>query len=98
MTPTDDAFERLAKREDRLRRKRIDLSDPNAMVSFAYRWFAGLGMAWALLLAVHWIAFSAPRWLVLLHTLAFALTVGYWAFGALYLRAMRRRMPEVFDR
>jgi len=96
MSTSDDPLERLALRETQLREQRAVLESGRGMMRLALRFLAALGVAWAIVLAVHWLFFASPRWLVLVHTLAFVLTVGYGLTAALFLRVMRKRMPEIY--
>jgi hypothetical protein len=97
VTRQTDLFDRLAHREAKLRGKRLEIDNPNAMLSFVLRLQAALVAFWALLVGVHWLAFSNPRWLAITHTIVFTLVVAYWIAAIVFLRAMRRRMPELFE-
>ncbi len=97
MASRRDPMQRLARREAEWVSKRSEVQTGAGMMRLALRFYAGLGVAWAAALAVHWWLFSSPRWLVLLHSLAFVLTIGYWSAAALMLRTMQRRMPDFFD-
>ncbi|MEY2472701.1 MAG: hypothetical protein QOK28_2030 [Actinomycetota bacterium] len=92
-----DALERLARRETDLSAKRAELESRSGVMRLALQFYAALIVAWSLALAAHWIFFASPRWLVLLHTLAFVLTVGYWGAAMVMLRIVRRRLPEMFE-
>ncbi len=91
-----DPLERLARREAGFAEKRSALETRDGMMRLVLRFFAGIAVAWALLLAAHWTFFASPRWLVLLHSLVFALTTGYSLAAAMFYGLMRRRMPERF--
>ncbi len=93
----DDAFERLAERETLIQRRRMSVDDPSSFMDLAVKFIAGLGVAWALLLVAHWAFFSEPRWLVLVHSVTFFLVTAYWCTAYLFMRIVRRRMPDMFD-
>ena len=96
MATADDPLERLAVREMKAREQRAALQSGRSMMKLALRFFAGLAIAWAIVLAAHWV-FFCPVWLVLADTLGFLLVTGYWAAAALFMRIMRKRVPEWFD-
>lgn len=98
MTKTDDPFERAVAREEQLRKRGAAFDSPSGFVSLALKWFAALGVAWALLLATHWWLFPDPRWLAVTHTVAFALLAGYWTITVSFITFVRRRRPDLFDR
>jgi len=66
----DDPFERAVRREGMLRRTGRIQRDA---MRLAKLWFAVLFAAWAAILAGHWLVFPEPRWLLVLHTVVFAL-------------------------
>jgi hypothetical protein len=96
MATADDPLERLALRETELREKRAILTSSRGTMRTVLRFFAGIAVAWAIVLALHWAFFASPRWLVLVHTLGFVLVTGYGAAAALFVRVMRKRMPEIY--
>lgn len=97
MHTTDDPFERAVAREQKLRRRAESMDSRSGILRFVLVWFAAIIVGWAVLLGGHWILFPAPRWLVILHTVAFALVVGYWCTTAAFVTAMRRRRPDWFE-
>lgn len=83
-----DPFERVIARESRLRRRTSELETREGAIRMALRWFAALALGWAGLLAVHWLVLGDPQWLVVLHTMVFALVVGYWSAAGLFASRM----------
>lgn len=69
---------------------------PGAILGLAVWWFAALGFGWAAVLTAHWVLFSEPRWLVILHTVVFALMVGYWCVTMTFITQMKKRSPDWF--
>jgi hypothetical protein len=96
MTSTDDPFERAVEREDRLRRRAADFDSPGGIARTALKIYVAMAIGWAVLLAGHWLLFADPRWLVVLHTVAYATVVGYWMFGVAAVAWMRRERPDLF--
>jgi hypothetical protein len=96
MPARKDPLDRLAERESLLRDRRDELTTGSGVMRLALRFYAALAIGWAVVLAAHWIFFASPRWLVLTHTVAYVLVMGYWTAAALMLHVMRRRMPEIY--
>ena len=97
MPHTTDPFERAVEREHRLRDRAAALESPHAILGLAFRWFAALGLGWAAVLTAHWLLFAEPRWLVILHTVAFALMAGYWGITLVFITQMKKRRPDWFE-
>lgn len=96
MPKATDPFERAVEREERLRDRAAALESPGAILGLALWWFAALGLGWAAVLTAHWVLFDEPRWLVILHTVVFALMVGYWCITMLFVTQMKKRRPDWF--
>jgi Flp pilus assembly protein TadB len=97
MAKSTDPFERVVERESDLRRKASVFDSRSGMIRLAGWWFGLLGILWAVLLVVHWVLLADPRWLVVLHTIVFALTVGYFVVAMAFFQALRQRRPDFFD-
>jgi hypothetical protein len=97
MSANVDPFDRAVERERRLRERGAVFYSPRRQMRLIIRIFAGLAVAWAALLAVHWLVLSDPRWLVVLHTMVFAITVGFWIAGSVFVTWMQRRRGELLD-
>lgn len=96
MAKTDDPFERAVAREEQLRRRGAAFDSPSGFFDLAMRWLAVVGAGWALLLTLHWLVLRDPRWLVVAHTVVFALVVGYWSITLSFITFVRRRRPDLF--
>ena len=90
---TDDPFERAVARESRLRAMR----SRDDVIGVVIRYYAAIAVAWAVVLAAHWIWLADPRWLVVLHTVVFGVTVIFWLGAALFARRMTPRHPDWVD-
>ena len=101
MTRTSDPFERAVAREERLRKRASLFETRKGVMRLAMLWATALGAGWALLLTAHWLVLPEPRWVAVLHTVVFALTVGYFVLGFLvgstFVRALERRRPDLFE-
>ena len=95
MPRSDDPFDRVIARESKLRRRAESLTTREGVMRMAVTVFAGMALLWAGVLAAHWVLLPDPRWLVVLHTVGFTLTVGYWAVSAAVAGWMFRRHPEL---
>ncbi len=96
MANEDDPFERVVAREVRQRRRMAMLDASASSMRAAVLVFGALTVGWAVVLAGHWLIFPEPHWLVVLHTIGFVLTVGFWGVtGAAYL-LMRRTQPHIY--
>lgn len=96
MSNAADPFDRAVKREQRIRERAAVLDSPSGFLSLAFRWFALMGVGWAAILAMHWALFGDPRWLAVLHTVVFAVMVGYWCIAAAFIAQMKKRRPDWF--
>ena len=96
MANATDPFERAVQREEKLRARAAVFDSPSALFGFAVWWFAALGVGWAVILGAHWLFLEEPRWLVALHTIVFALAVGYGCVTALFFNVVRKRRPDWF--
>lgn len=96
MTKDTDPFERAVERERRLRDRAAAFESPRAILGLAFWWFGALGLGWAAILTAHWLLFDEPRWLVILHTIVFALMVGYWSISMTFMAQMKKRRPDWF--
>lgn len=97
MARSDDPFERAVAREHRMRERASAFSSRSGVVKMAVVWLGALGVGWALLLIGHWVLLPDPRWLVVVHTVGFALTAGYWLVSLAFLGSMKRARPDVFE-
>jgi hypothetical protein len=97
MSANVDPFDRAVERERRLRERGAMFSSPRRQMRMIIRIFAGLAVGWAALLTVHWMVLSDPRWLVVLHTMVFAITVGMWIAASTFVTWMQRRRGELLD-
>lgn len=93
MPRSDDPFDRVIARESKLRRRSEALTTRRGAIRLAATVLGGMAFLWAWLLICHWLFLPDPRWLVVLHTLGFALTVGYWLVSAALAGWMLRRHP-----
>lgn len=91
MNTTNDPFERAVKREGSLRRRAALIETRSGAMRLALGLFGTLLLGWASAIAVHWKFFAEPRWLVVLHTMAFVLVGGYWVVA---LVAMKFILPR----
>jgi len=97
-TAGGDPFERALAREEayRERRSRSDVFGFPVAIFRTFKWLgAGAVVAWAGLLALHWLFLSDPRWLAVLHTMVFGLGLIY-AGTALVAFSVIRRHPVEF--
>lgn len=97
MTRQRDPFERAVVQAERMHRRAARFETRSGIMRVALYLFGALGVGWAVLLAMHWIVFPQPRWLVVLHTMAFALVVGYYLIAIGFFSLMKRRRPDLFD-
>jgi hypothetical protein len=67
---------------------------PDAQMKMIQRIFAGIYLAWGALLAGHWIWLSDPRWLVVLHTVIFAVCALFSMSASVFVSVMRRRQAS----
>ena len=96
MPGSDDAFDRAVERERVLRDRAALFDSPRRFLKLYWRVMSALGVIWAALLAAHWIWWSSPHWLVVIHTIVFGLVVaGFLATRAFFAFVMRRR-PDWF--
>jgi hypothetical protein len=96
MAKATDPFERAVDREKRLRERAATFESPAAVLGLAIWWFAALGLGWTAILTAHWLLFAEPRWLVILHTVVFALMVGYWCITMTFITKVKKRRPDWF--
>jgi len=96
MTNPDEAFERAVEHESRLRRRAEAYDSATGAMRMTVQIYGALAVAWAFVLAAHWLFFADPRWLVLLHSLVFCGAVGFWAFSLATWAWMRRQRPDLF--
>ena len=96
MATADDPLERLALRETELREKRAVLESGRGMMKLALRFFAGLAVAWAIVLAAHWVFFRPALAGARAHD-RFLARHRLLGGGRAVLRIMRKRMPEMGD-
>lgn len=94
----DDPFQRALAREEAYRQKRSrrDVFGFPAQLFRTFKWL-GLGalLAWAGLLAIHWLLLREPRWLAVLHTMVYGLALIYVG-TALTAFSIMRRNPAAF--
>lgn len=98
MRQRPDPFDRAVRREETLRKRASALDTMPGFMRLAMWWYFGLGLAWAAVVAAHWLALPDPRWLAVLHTMVFTLAVVYALFSAAFIRSVQRRRPDWFDR
>jgi len=94
---SDDAFDRAVQREQVLRDRAELFDSPVRFIRLVQRFEAALLLVWGLVLALHWVFWSNPRWLVTLHTIVFALAAVYALASTAFLAFVRRRRPDFFD-
>lgn len=88
----DDPFERAVRREGVIRqRMRGPTRDRADAMRFVAVWMLALATTWAAILAGHWLLFPEPRWLIVLHTVVFALMVAMGTIAYLAQRVMVRK-------
>ena len=92
-----DPFDRAVERERVLRERGAIFYSPGRQMTLIIRVFAALAVGWAGLLTVHWLVLSDPRWLVVLHTMVFALTVGMWTTASVFVTWMQRRREALLE-
>ena len=97
MSEHADPFERAVAKEATMRRRAAILDSPMGVISLVSRMFLALAVAWAAILAGHWYLLAEPRWLAVLHTVAFALTLGYALIVGTFLRVLMKRRPDWFE-
>jgi hypothetical protein len=97
MSANVDPFDRAVEREHRLRERGAIFYSPRKQMTVIIRVFAALAVGWAALLTVHWLLLSDPRWLVVLHTMVFALTVGMWIAASAFVTWMERRRVSLLE-
>ncbi len=92
----DDPFERAVRREGMLRRAVFSRTDAVRLVKL---WVAAVLAAWAVVLVGHWLVFPEPRWLVVLHTVLFALGSTLMAITMVIQSQVARRLlpPDPFE-
>lgn len=86
----DDPFERAVRREGVIR-QRMSGPDQATAMRFVAVWMLALATTWAAILAGHWLLFPEPRWLIVLHTVVFALMVAMGTIAYLAQRVMVRK-------
>ena len=96
MRKRTDPFERAVARAEKLGRRAAAFQTRAGIMRFAMFCMGALGVGWFLILAVHWTVFPEPRWLVIAHSLGFALVVGYYLILLAFLGLMKRRRPDIF--
>ena len=96
MESADDPFERAIQRERRLRNRAMTFESGSGVMRIAIVWLAALAVGWTVLLTLHWLLLPDPRWLAVLHTVAFALVVGYWVAMLTFMFWMKRSRPDLF--
>lgn len=97
MSREADPFERAVSRAEKMRQRAASFESRSGIMRLAMYWLGVLGAGWAILLAVHWLVFPDPLWLVVSHTIIFALVVGYYLVGLAFIGSMKRRRPDLFD-
>ena len=97
MAANADPFDRAVEREQKLRERGAIFYSPRRQMTLIIRVFAVLAVGWAMLLTVHWVVLSDPRWLVVLHTMVFALTVGMWIAASTFVTWMERRRAALSE-
>ena len=95
MAASTDPFDRAVEHERALRKRAEEMESPSASLRMITRWFGVMSVAWATILAGHWLLLSDPRWLVVLHTVVFAVLVTMWSFAALFVTRMTKRREQV---
>ncbi len=96
MTRQRDPFERAVTRAERMHRRAALFETRSGIMRFALYLFGALGLGWTVLLAIHWVVFPQPRWLVVLHTMVLALVAGYYLIALGFIGLMKRRRPDLF--
>ena len=91
MLANKDAFERAVEREGVLRQRSANFYSSIQSMKIVRRFFGAMLLAWGLLVAVHWLWLSDPRWLVVLHTIFFAITAGWMLAAMAFTVLMGRR-------
>lgn len=97
MTRHVDPFERAVSRAEKIRQRATAFETRSGIMRLAMYWLGVLGVGWAIVLAVHWVAFPEPRWLAVLHLAVFALVAGYYLVGLAFIGSMKRRRPDLFE-
>lgn len=90
----EDPFERVVQREERLRRRWRDVTDPSVGLRLVATFYGVCSVVWLGVLLAHGRWLGEPLWLFRLHVVVFALSValGLVAFG--FLAYLYRRHPE----
>lgn len=96
MAENDDPFERVVAREVTWRRRAAMFDASAHSMRLALVSFGALAVGWGIVLVGHWLLLPDPHWLVVLHTVAFVLTVGFWAISAAMFALMRRARPDIY--
>lgn len=91
MLASNDAFDRAVEREKVLTARAGVFYSPSAQMKLVQRFFAAIFLGWAAVVAAHWIWLSDPRWLVVLHTVVFAVSTLYATAASIFVSMMRRR-------
>ena len=96
MPRSKDAFDRAVEREQVLQ-KRAGLFDSTVrLTKFFERVVYAAILLWACVLAANWIWLSRPRWLVVVHTIVFAVGAGWVLSMTAFITFVRRRRPDWF--
>jgi hypothetical protein len=78
-------------REGVLRQRAARYYRQGADMKIVKRIFMLLILAWGCVLAAHWLWLSTPRWLVVLHTIVYAVVSIFWLAAMLFVTIMARR-------
>ncbi len=96
MAQLDDPFERVVTREINWRRRAAMLDASAGGMRLALITFGVLAIGWGVVLVGHWLLLPHPHWLVVLHTIGYVLTVGFWGVTAIVFSLMRRARPDIY--
>ena len=91
MLASNDAFDRAVERERVLSERARRFFSLNAQMKLVQRFYAVMFLGWATLVAGHWLWLSEPRWLVVLHTVVFAVYTLFAMSASAFVSLMRRR-------
>lgn len=91
MLASNDAFDRAVERESVLRQRSANFYSSIQSMKLVRRFFGVMLLGWAVLVTVHWLWLSDPRWLVVLHTIVFVLTASWMIAAMLFTVLMSRR-------